>query len=137
MSEGLDLDKLGTSLSDDGVEMQVRHPGTGQPIEGMFITLRGSNSDAVRKAQRRIADRYLKERNQGRRTLSQDELENDSIEILVAAVAGWRGEAWKLNGEALPYSPDNARKVFSDKKFAWLERQCRAFFAEDSNFIPA
>lgn len=136
----LDLTTLDTSTAAEaGAIMTVQHPVTGAVLtqddgSAMTITFAGEDSERYRSATRAATNRRLKAQQSGRQMqLSAEELENDALERIVACTIGWNGIG--VSGEALPFSPDNARALF--KKLAWLREQAEAFIGDRSRFLKA
>ncbi len=65
--------------------------------------------------------------------ISAEEIENDDLEQLVAVTVAWSGVG--LDGSDLPYSADNARKLY--KRLPWLREQAGAFVTDRANFLLA
>ena len=133
----MDLSSLDTrKTADDGAEMQLRHPGTDAVLtqddgKAITITLAGSDSDRYQRAQRAQANRRL---NAGvRRKLTIEELESDTVELLVACTIKWDGI--KVGGKVLDCTTDNARKLYRD--YQWIREQANAFIGERANFLKA
>lgn len=133
----MDLSSLDTRKpADDGADMQLRHPGTDAVLtqddgKAISITLAGSDSDRYQRAQRSQANRRL---NAGvRRKLTIEELESDTIELLVACTIRWDGV--KVGGKVLECNADNARKLYRD--YQWIREQANAFIGERANFLKA
>jgi hypothetical protein len=118
---------------EEGQVMQVRHPSTGAPLDGMTITLLGSDSDKVRKARNANLNRRLKMggRRGGVGSTTAEELEADGIEILVGATVAWTGV--EVGGAALECSPENVRKVY--REFPWLRGQADDFVGDVGSFL--
>jgi len=138
---GLDLSTLDiSSASESGAVMQVTHPvsgavltfGDGKPVS---LTLAGADSERFRRAQRAATNRKLRANQAGRRVqLSAEELENDALEMIVAATIGWQGISIGADGD-LPFTIDNARAIY--KKLPWLREQADAFISDRANFLKA
>jgi hypothetical protein len=131
-----DLDTM--ELGEQGVEMPLRHPRDfttlmhGDPPRKQTITVASADSDKFQKASRAARDR----RNQvgGRRggpgTVRAAEIDNDSVEMLVAVVIGWD---ITLNGETPTCAPAAVRKLYLS--YPWIMRQVDSFIADDANFL--
>lgn len=127
--------------ANDGVAMQIRHPTTfevmhnadGSPVE---IVMRGSTSRAFREGVRRI------NRLRAEQQLSTEQLEDpqfiyetDTI-LLVNCTASWNFDELAPD-EPLPFSEENARKLWSDERFDYLRNQAQQFMLNNGNFLPA
>jgi len=128
-----------TSAADQGATMHVAHPVTGVALSQedgspVSLILAGEDSERFRKQDRTARSRRLARQQQGRAMkLSADELDSDALEMLVAVTVGWSGLA--LDGADLPYSPDNARKLYT--RLPWLREQAQAFVLDRANFLKA
>lgn len=131
--EVLDLSALDTAKgAEQGYELTLSHPKTGEPTP-MKITVLGADSDAYREKlrdfQRRRADRM----NKGRRlSVTPEEIEAETLEMLVAVTTGWSG--FTLDGAPLPFSGDNARTVY--RRFSWIREQVDQAVGDRANFLP-
>lgn len=130
---GFELSDLDTARgAEQGYELTLSHPKTGEPTP-MKITVLGADSDAyrekVREFQRRRADRMNKNR---RLSVTPDEIEAETLEMLVAVTTGWSG--FTLDGAALPFSGDNVRAIY--RRFSWIREQVDQTVGDRANFLP-
>src|SRR5438067_10488572 len=116
-SAGIDLASLDTSAAcDKGFEMELEHPVTKAKL-GAFITVLGKDSAAFREHVRRSSNDRLRRQFQLQRKGRDNEpptielIENEAIELLVACTKDWRDI--ELDGAALPFSDENARKLYT------------------------
>ena len=126
-----------TVVDDDGAILHLRHPATGAPLfdgdEPVTITLAGKDSQRYRTAQRIISNRNIR---QGRKIVpTVESFEADAVEILVACTVAWSGI--EVDGKAVMPTAENARKVYSDPRCAWLREQVDAFIDDRANFSKA
>lgn len=132
----LDLSSLKTS--EDGVPLEVRHPTTGTVLmngtnEPVTLVLAGADSDRAKRAERGTVNRRLKMAGRRSSTMTAEELDSDSLEILAACTLGWSGFA--LEGQELECNAQNAKKLYG--QFPWLREQAEAFRQDRSNFLKA
>lgn len=126
--------------SEEGRWCYPLHPKTGLPIplpggKGNWgVKLRGRHSAVVRDATRAMTDERAAMEAQGRVVSEQDSVRM-LAEYLAKATIAW--EPMQLDGAELPFTHDNAVKLYSDPRFRWLEPQLRAFVVSDGNFFPA
>jgi hypothetical protein len=127
--------------ANDGAEMFIRHPTSFELMRNAddspaSITIRGQTSRAFRdtvlamnrkRAERRLTDDEIR---------SQDHIYETDTELLVACTAGWNFDQLAPD-EPLPYSEDNARKLWTDERFAFLRFQAVQFMLNNGNFLPA
>lgn len=126
----MDLNKLSTAEAFDvGSVMQVMHPVTGEPVDGMTITLAGQDSRRYLDAQRAIADRRLTRKD----PMTAKDLEAEDLDGLVAVTIAWTGFEW--GNEPTECTPTNVRRIYADHGFAWLKRQVNAHVHERKNFL--
>lgn len=111
------------------VDVEIIHPGTGDPT-GLVITVKSSEDEAVKRAQRKIYNQRLKTRE---KKLSVEKLEEDGIAILTAAVSGWKwnGDA-KWNGTKPEFTPDKLADVLAVE---WIRKQVKAVVDEEADFF--
>jgi hypothetical protein len=127
--------------ANEGVAMEIRHPATfelmrnadGTPVS---ISLRGQTSRAFRQTVTAInrlrADQQL---TQEQITSPEHVYETDTM-LLVACTAGWNFDELSP-GEPLPYSEENAQKLWIDERFDFLRLQATSFMLNNGNFLPA
>lgn len=126
----IDLSSLNaTEYADKGAKMQVVHPVTGEPIEGMSITLLGKDSTVYNQ---RIA--AAKRKAAKAKKYGIEDAEDDALSNRIACTVAWEGMVF--NGEPLECIPDNVRKIYADDGFRWLVDQVDAFQRDRSNFFP-
>lgn len=116
-----------TSLADEGVEMEITHPSTGEGI-GMFILLCGSDSDRYRNAERKILNKRLSNPSAKQ---SVERLEESSLKLLIGCTLGFRNLV--LNGKSYEYNQDNIRKLYINHR--WIKEQVDAFIADRGNYL--
>jgi len=129
------------ATTDDGVAMTLRHPVTGAELvdeatqELVTITLLGRDSDAYRRTAASQQNHRLREASKGRRQqLTQEQLEAESLELLVACTTGWSGVGLGPE-DPLPFSPANARRLYADPHMSFVREQAEGFIAERANFF--
>ena len=115
------------SPANEGVWMNLEHPVTGEPLE-VKIKLAGIDSDYYKKELRRQQNKRFKK---GFRKMNAEELESETIELLVACTLDWDGV--ELEGQALECNPENVRKVY--KQFPWIKEQVDNFINDRANFL--
>lgn len=119
-----------TDASEQGAEFEVQHPVNGPT--GLFIRMCGTHSERVRTELKRINNRAKAARNG---TLRRDD-DLEGARFLAEITLGWRtadGSPVTLLGEELPFSKENAFKVFS--KYQLIAEQASAFVFRPENFL--
>jgi hypothetical protein len=132
----LDLSQFDTAkAAEQGADLQLRHPTTDAPLPDAFISLVGADSDKFQAQRRKQTNRRLENaaRRSGVVKLSDEEVQHDQIELLVAATIGWRG--LELDGEKLAFSADNARMLYT--RLPWVREQVDQFIGDRANFLKA
>lgn len=126
----MDLSKLNTAqLSDEGVEMQLRHPVNGELLD-CWITLCGQDSRVHRQKRKEIRSKAMKQKIEDAVEAS----EQHAMDLRIASTLGWRG--LEIDGKEFKYSADNAVKLYSDPGFDWLVNQVDRFMGDRANFLP-
>ena len=128
---GLELDV------DKPHRLELLHPVTRQPMRNgdgrtAYIDHYSADSEIARKQQRTVQRRRLAMR--GRMKLTPEELEAETIDILAALTVDWY--LVDLNGHAidLPFSQDNARRLYANPGVTWLREQLDESTADRANF---
>lgn len=133
---GLDLSALDVKTgSDQGFRLYLLHPGTREPLS-LWIDILGADSDAYQDKKREILKAWeerLKRDQRGK--LSDEEAEEQGRELLVAATRGWC-EEMKMDGAPLPFTVENARRLYDDKRFPWIPEQVYRGVHQRANFLP-
>jgi hypothetical protein len=126
----MDLSKF-EGKSDEGAELVVLHPGTGEPTN-IVIKLAGHDSAAWRRAQHELAARVLKKQ------ASKDgvaeafaQREGNTAKLLASVTISW--ENLEEHGESVPFSPANAERIYA--AHAWLAEQVDRFVGNRANFF--
>lgn len=129
---GVDLDNIQDLES---AEVPLLNPKTGLPT-GAYITLAGPEHPERRKRSMNIA-RQVRAALQHRGRLETDPEDDiaESIDLLVTATLGWRG--FSRGGKALPFSAEEARRLYSDPKSQWVVVQVNAALNNRALFTKA
>jgi hypothetical protein len=137
----MSLSSLNTSaVSENGTAVEILHPTKNIPL-GITFFIRGTDSktfrDITRKQQNRRMEAAKKAR--GSLNLTAEEMDAESIEVLVACTASWKtGHEDTIeisDGEFLECTPDNSRRIYADPGFAWLREQVDREIGDRSNFL--
>jgi hypothetical protein len=97
------------------------------------ITLFGRTSDVYRDMQRDLQEQNTDKLARGIRP-NREERDQDDVELLVVCTKAWTID--QRDGQAFPFTPENARLLWSDLRFLWLRDQAVAFIQTDANFLP-
>lgn len=125
MSQIFDLSDL---IPDETGTLQLRHPATQKPLEGVTITAYGKDSDKFEKLQNRALKRRLKKRNA---IPDPEEIAQANLETLAGCIVSWTNIY--LKNEPLDFSPQNALRLLSEVK--WIKEQLDEFIGDRSDFL--
>ena len=129
----MDLNSLRLS---DTTTVDLIHPVTDEPV-GITITLLAKTSPKVKAVAHRFADKRLAAAvKDGKKAFRLDsaQMEDESLDILVAATEGWTGV--ERDGQPVPCTPDEVRALYSTPGFAWIREQVDRALSDASNFFP-
>ncbi len=135
-----DIAQLDTrTASDAGVAMPILNPRTAAPMLGadgkpVTITLLGSASSVFKTMQRASQLRRADMTARGVK-MTDEEWEAERQQFLVALTKGWTFDS--MAGQPFPYSPDNARTFYADKRWEWVTNAAWRFVNEDGNYLPS
>lgn len=129
---------------DEPARMVIIDPVSGRPMlaadgrEG-YIDVYSSDSEIARKHYRKTGQSRLDEmaRRKKRASVSIETFEQNDLDLLTKLTAGWLLVAPDGTIIDVPFSPENARELYSDPGMAWLRDQVDEFAAERSNFSKA
>ena len=130
-----DLSSLDVVRSaNDGVAIDILHPVTKEPL-GITITVLGADSAAFKKlATDQNRRRLAKMEKQGGfkpSAVTQDERDEDAIELLAACTKAWNGVV--LDAVTLECNRDNAMGLY--ERLPWLREQIDVAIGDRANFI--
>lgn len=134
----MDLSVLDTrKAAEEGAKLQLRHPVDDTPLTGdkgepITITVIGTDSQTFKRAMHAQADRRINKPN-SRRVMTMQSVEDDSINLLVAATIDWEGIV--VDGKELPFSNENAHALY--ERFPWIREQVNIFVGDRANFLKA
>lgn len=115
-----------------GMDLALTHPQTGATLPAT-LQLLGADSDAWHEKQAELLQARVNRLAKNKKNLaSVEELEHDSIELLVAVTTGWRDLV--LDGAPLAWNPENARRLYT--RFPWIREQAFEAVNDRGNFLP-
>lgn len=137
----LDLNDLNVAAAASrGTFVELEHPVTGEPLldadgKPYGVEVLGDDSPEVRKIERKQADKRAEKLRRGNidASLKQDALEQDRIERLIVATKSWYLPP--LGGEPLPFTPQNARRVYGSDDLAWIPEQLEKAMRDRARFF--
>lgn len=117
--------------------MTLVHFNTRQPLrddEGReaWIDVYSNDSQIARRHDREVLRRVYKMR--GRGTLTPEETEANGTDLLVSLTAGWFLLAPSGAPIDLPFTPENARRLYTAPATKWIRDQVDEFSADRGNF---
>lgn len=129
----MDLNDLKPVKADEGATLQIVHPETEEPIDGMTITLLGQDSAVYRKIQLTKQQAILNRMAKGKKAaeLDAERIGADLIDELAKLTIDWTG--FKLDGKELKPTDENVRKVYTE--WAWIKDQAQEFVNNRANFF--
>lgn len=133
-----DVAKLDAATgADKGSLLTVTHPGTKQPAlddDGKPITLRlfGGYSRQAEEARSVNAEKRADLMLAGIK-VPREVQEGWNADFLAACTGDWSFD--QLDGQPFPYSPDNAKRLWRDRRFGALAEQALTFIAQPANFM--
>lgn len=117
------------SAADKGADLHLKNPGTGEHLycsdgSPFVIRLLGRDAKAVQEALKTVNKAH-----------TEGEVDEDERGLLMicSTIVGWSDEM-ELDGEKLPYSPENAKRLLSDPRTDWMAEQITPFTLSRRNF---
>ncbi|WP_416355560.1 hypothetical protein ACLNGM_15080 [Aureimonas phyllosphaerae] len=124
------LDAL-KSNQDEGMELQIKHPISGDPI-GLTLRVSGYESDVVKRLQRKQQNERLHKRS---KKVTVEEIERAGREVIVASVLSWQGDAdFELDGQPIGECNKEAVEALI-RRFPFIGQQIDDFAGDQSNFL--
>lgn len=132
----MDLSLLAAETT-DGASMQVYHPKTGKPAEGMSVSVLSLQHERVQAVFRKHrASAALRVGRDGKPLeLTEEQTEKNAVETYQALIEGWTG--FELNGKPLRCTPENIAMIVKDekKRWDWLLGDVLSFASNLSNYF--
>jgi len=119
-----------TEAQEDGIDVHIEHPGTGEPI-GITIRVAGPDSERQRKAYRRLADARLRA---GRKKVTPESLEDDALTLLARSLISWKfAPGVTIGGDVPEFGVDEAKALFL--RFPFIREQVDAAAGSRAGFL--
>ena len=118
---------------DDGVEVDILHPVTSEPI-GMKVTVCSYHSKRIKDLQRKMGNEALRAQRKNKQYTA-EQLEIKQNEIIACAVIGWQGVM--EDRVALECNFENVMKVISDEVCFFIREQIDAAAEDITLFMKA
>jgi len=126
----MDISKLDmTEHANRGAQLQVLHPVNKTPIEGMIITLLGTDSTLYRQRFAAWRQKFINTNN----VPGINDAEEQAMECRAACTVNWKG--MERDGKPYECTPQNVRELYSNPGYSWLVEQVDAFIQDRSNFF--
>ena len=122
----------------DTVKVDLEHPGTRKPL-GASIIVAGFAHPKTLEAKRLGLDRLAREvESMGRRKKKDDNdagqrLEEASLEALILRTVAFEGI--EEQGEPIPCTPENVRKLYTDPLTRWIADQVQEALGDREEFF--
>lgn len=122
------MDILGIQPST--ITVDIKHPATGAPI-GLSVECVSLEDDRVKSVERAIKNRALRG---GRNTVTAEKIEDNTVELLTAAIVGWKWEAELTLGDlkSPPLSKINVGKLLA---VGWVAKQIDTALGDEAAFF--
>ena len=118
------------AAQEEGISVEILHPGTGEPL-GPVIVVAGPDSSYARKADRLMTTRRLRGRKM--KTITADELREEGLKKLATCVLSWAGIS--DGGKEMECNFENALLVFERHPF--IAEQVAEVAAERAAFFTS
>lgn len=131
----MDLSQL-ASTSTESRRMDVLHPKTGLPVEGMYVDVVSfTHADVQNVVRAQKAKQALKVDRYGRPVpLTEEEERKNDIEIVCVLAKGWGG--FEMHGKTLACEQAAKVSLFSNNDFNWLVKDIVGYAQNAGNFLP-
>lgn len=132
----MDLSLLAAETT-SGAEMQVYHPKTGKPLEGMTVTVRSFQHEEVQSVVKRQQMRAALKVGRDGKPLepTKEETERNAVELYDALIESWTG--FTLNGSEMVCNHDSKRTITTAKSWDWLLLDVLSFASNGGNYFRA
>lgn len=128
----MDISKIEVTEAETGSLMQVRHPVTGETIEGAGVRLRGMDSKAGRSIQRKRNLRLIQAVAAAKKGEAMESDEDGAeIEELAALTVEFVG--LEIDGNPIGSDPELIRQAWA--RLPWLVDQARNYIYDRANFM--
>jgi hypothetical protein len=113
--------------------MTIRHPTTGQPLDG-YLDLLSFDGEAARQYDLDISRKRVQQRVT---RVTPEMLEEEAIGRLAALTAGWKLCGLDDSPLDVPFNPKNAAELYASNGMKWLREQAAVWMADRANFTAA
>lgn len=118
------------AIQPDTITVEIKHPGTSAPI-GLTLQCVSLEADQVKAVERAIKNRALRG---GRNTVTAEKIEDNTVEILSAAVVGWEWADGLTLGD-MKNPPLNKANVAKLMQVGWIAKQVDTALGDEAAFF--
>ncbi|MGO4835310.1 hypothetical protein AB4144_23940 [Rhizobiaceae sp. 2RAB30] len=118
------------SIQPQTITVDIKHPSTGSRI-GLSIDCVSLEDDRGKQVERLIKNKVLRS---GRSTVTAERLEDNTIELLTAAIIAWHWDEGLTLGE-LKSPPLNKANVAKLLAVSWIAKQVDAALGDEAAFF--
>lgn len=112
------------------ITVDITHPATGAPI-GLQVECVSLEADQVKAVERAIKNRALRG---GRNTVTAEKIEDNTVELLSAAIVGWKWTDGLTLGD-LKNPPLNKANVAKLLAVGWIAKQIDTALGDEAAFF--
>lgn len=118
------------SLQPGNISVEIKHPATGAPI-GLTVECVSLEDDRVKAVERQIKNRALRG---GRNTVTAEKIEDNTVEILAAAIVGWKWDGELTLGDLKnpQLTKMNVSKLLA---VSWIAKQIDTALGDEAAFF--
>lgn len=118
------------SIQPNTITVEIKHPATGASI-GLELECVSLEDDRVKAVERAIKNRALRG---GRNTVTAEKIEDNTVEILSAAIVSWKWADGLTLGDLKnpPLNKANAAKLL---QVGWIARQVDQALGDEAAFF--
>lgn len=116
----------------DEARVQLKHPVTNEPLDGVFFTICGQDSKEYRQSYHAYTSTLLSDTN---KDITDEEkeakIEKATLDIVVACTKNVEGMA--LQDKPIEYSPENVKWLYEN--YEWIRKQIDVAIHDKSLFF--
>ena len=114
-------------------EVEIIHPLTNKPVGIKFLIISRHTAE-VKNLARQMADKRIASARKGK-PIDTASLEDESLDLLVAAVKGWDGV--EDEGKPIPCTAEKVREILSTPGLEWIRKQVDDALGNDALFFQS
>lgn len=127
------------AAAEAGYRHNLENPFTLEPMlddngDPYYIDVVGGDAGDVVAISRQIADQRMERIQKTKSIVVESTLtRQEDVQIIAAATRGWYLPP--IDGESIPWSKDNAKKILADPRFPWIMEQLNKVIGERKRFF--